>query len=439
MSQAVVETMGALCAITQNLPIGTNLALLQFLWMVLSGQLLSSRGALFPALQAIGLPAAAVRRAWAAFRYGAWQIGVMLLLWQRCVEGQSHWQAHRYAGYVPKAVDITPYWHPATKACRSKHYHPQAGKALQAVEVGIIGRIGSVTNPQGHRQRVTVITDLVRGDLNDPSTMSFQTRLVKHAAHTLERDEIAVLDAGFEVKEVQEEGVARYVLRGAKNLTARRHTLPAYKGRGRRPEYGEKVRPLARQYKDHTIEATPPDAVETWHEDGRTLRAELWYDLVRPDVKVSEDNALFHIVVIHDPRFKTPWLLVSSLKLSAETSWRLYDDRWPVEQVPLVAKQMLGGARQFVSAPESCQRLPELTLLASEVLTYLAATLPATPTGFWDRDPKPTAGRLRRLLARTPFPDSYPLPGRFRKKASVTDHLPKGIFGHRRRKTTKIA
>jgi hypothetical protein len=390
-------------------------------------------------LQAIGLSAAAVRRAWAAFRFGAWKISVILFLWRQHVEGESHWQAHRYAGYVVKAVDITPYWHPTTKACRSKHYHPQAGKALSAVEVGIVGRVGSVTNSEGHRQRVTVITDLVRGDMTDASTASFQTRLVKRVAQTLEADEIGVFDAGFEVKEVQEADVERYVIRGAKNFTARRNALPPYKGRGRHPEYGEKVRPLARQRKDHTIEATPPDAVDTWTEDGRTFRAELWYDLVRPDVKVSEHNQVFHVAVVYDPRFKTPWVLITSLKLPAITVWRLYCDRWSIEQVPLVAKQMLGGARQFVSTPESCQRLPELTLLASEMLTYLAATLPATPTGFWDRDPKPTAGRLRRLLARTPFPDSYPLPGRFRKKASATDHLPKGILGHRRRKTTKIA
>lgn len=439
MSQAVVETMGALCAVTQSLPIGTNLALLQFLWMILSGQLLTSRGALFPALQAIGLSAVAVRRAWAAFRFGAWQIGVMLFLWRQYVEKRPHWQAHSYAGYVPKAVDITPYWHPATKSCRSKHYHPQAGKALSAVEVGIIGRVGSVTNPEGQRQRVTVITDLVRGDLTDASTASFQTRLVKHVARTLEPDEIAVYDAGFEVKEVQEAGVPRYVIRGAKNLTARRNTLPPYKGHGRYPEYGERVRPLARQYKDRTIAATSPDAVETWIADELTFRAELWYDLVRTDVKVSEDNQVFHVAVVYDPRFKGPWVLVTSLKLPAITVWRLYCDRWPIEQVPLVAKQMLGGARQFVSSPESCQRLPELTLLASEMLTYLAATLPAIPTGFWDRNPKPTAGRLRRLLARTPFPDTCPLPGRFRKKASVVDHLPKGILGHRRQKKTKTA
>ena len=114
----------------------------------------------------------------------------------------------------------------------------------------------------------------------------------------------------------------------------------------------------------------------------------------------------------------------------------LYRDRWPVEQVPSAGKQMLGGARQFVFAPESCQRLPELNLLAGAIVTYLAATLPAVPTGFWDRNPKPTPGRLRRLLARVNFPKSYPLPERIRKKDSVCDHLPKGILGHRRTKQT---
>jgi hypothetical protein len=49
---------------------------------------------------------------------------------------------------------------------------------------------------------------------------------------------------------------------------------------------------------------------------------------------------------------------------------------------------MLGLHRQFVFAPESCHRLPELALLLANVLTYLAAVLPPIPTGFWDRRPK---------------------------------------------------
>ena len=140
------------------------------------------------------------------------------------------------------------------------------------------------------------------------------------------------------------------------------------------------------------------------------------------------------VVAIYDPCYREPWLLACPLRLSSPALRGLYRDRWPVEQVPLAAKQMLGGARQFVFAPESCQRLPELNLLAGSIVTYLAATLPAIPTGFWDRDPKPTPGRLRRLLAQTPFPKSYPLPERLRKKDSVSEHLPKGILGHRRTK-----
>jgi len=434
MSATVVEVMNALCAVTQSLPIGTNLALLQFFWMLLSGQLLHSRGALFPALQAIGLSADAVRRAWAAFRSGAWHVAVLLNLWQQYVTQQPHWQALRYEGYVPIAVDITPYWRPALQGCQSKHYHPQAGKALQAVEVGLIGRVGYV-----QQQRVTLLTDLIRGDLASASARTVPARLLERVAKTLASDGIAVLDAGFKIKAVQAAGVPRFIVRGAKNFTARRNILPPYKGRGRKPEYGALVRPLPRKHKKRQIVATPPERVETWQVDGRTLRAEHWYDLVPKDTKVGKRNRVFHVAVIHDPRFKEPWVLISSLKLSGVTLWRLYQARWPIEQVPLVAKQTLGAARQFVSAPESCQRLPELTLLASTIMTYLAAIVPATPTGFWDRNPKPTSGRLRCVLARTPFPETYPLPGRFRKKASVTDHLPKGILGHRRRKRSKVA
>ena len=94
---------------------------------------------------------------------------------------------------------------------------------------------------------------------------------------------------------------------------------------------------------------------------------------------------------------------------------------------------MIGAARQFVSAAATCQRLPELALLAGSVLTYAAATQPAVPSGFWDRRPRPTPGRLRRPLARAAFPTDFPFPARSREEASPTDHLPKGDRGQRRR------
>jgi len=139
--------------------------------------------------------------------------------------------------------------------------------------------------------------------------------------------------------------------------------------------------------------------------------------------------------VIHDPRYQEPLVLATNLPVSAYALWCLYRDRWPVEQLPLAAKQMIGAHRAFVFGGESRHRLPELALLAGNVLTYVAATSAAVATGFWDRCCRPTCGRLRRVLLRVNFSEIPVLEGPLRKKASVTAHLPKGVQGHRRRKS----
>ena len=148
---------------------------------------------------------------------------------------------------------------------------------------------------------------------------------------------------------------------------------------------------------------------------------------------VDLNAILFDVYAIYDPKFKTPWLLAMPVKLSAAAVKAIYTDRWPVEQTPLAAKQMVGAHRQFVHADESIQRLPELALLAGSILSFLAATVPAVPTGFWDRKPKRTPGRLRRTLMGKPFPKDYPFPRQLRKKNSATAHLPKGILAHKRK------
>ena len=147
----------------------------------------------------------------------------------------------------------------------------------------------------------------------------------------------------------------------------------------------------------------------------------------------------FTVVAISDPAYTEPLLVATPLELTPQVLRALYRDRWPVEQLPLAAKQMLGAARQFVHEQETCQRFPELALLAGAVLTYAAATSPAVPTGSWDRQPRRTPGRLRRLLAQADIPPDFPLPGRLRVKLAVTDHLPKGFWGQRRRPSPTAA
>jgi len=396
--------------------------------MLVSGALLSSRGALFPALQTVGLSEPEVRRAWAAFRYGAWSITELLQTWRAHVEAQGLWRAQRYAGYYVKSIDITAYWRPTLKGIRSKHYDAQAEKALPAVVFGLVGRVGRVG-----AQRLALLTDLIRADLAETSEAALQTQLLQQVALGLADDEMPILDAGFKLKALYEAGLPRFVVRLAKNFTARRNSLPTSVNLGRPPEYGEIVRPLARIYDGKRIEGTLPDHIETWQLQGFTFRAEFWYDLVLSDVKPDPQNNTFTVVAIYDPRFVEPWLLACPLQLSGANLHGFYRDRWPIEQLPLAAKHMVGAHRQFVFAPESCFRLPELSLLAGSIQTYLAATLPPIPTGFWDRTPKRTPGRLRTWLARTTFSDLPHLaPGRIRKKSSVTKHLPKGIHAHRR-------
>ena len=139
-------------------------------------------------------------------------------------------------------------------------------------------------------------------------------------------------------------------------------------------------------------------------------------------------------MLLHAPRFDEPLLVNTVLPLTGAQLQAFYRDRWPVEGLPLTAKQMLGAARQFVFAPESRQRLPELALVAGAILRYVAAPQPALPTGFWDRVPRPPSGRLRWLLGAVHCADFEGLPEQLRTKPSPTAHLPKGIMGHRRQR-----
>ena len=107
------------------------------MWMLVSGRLLASRGALFPALKAVGLVEDAVRRAWAACRGGVWCISLLLRVWQDHVAGLPGWQYHEYEGYHPVGVDITAFFHPSWRGCPGKHCHPLAQKAIPAVIMGI--------------------------------------------------------------------------------------------------------------------------------------------------------------------------------------------------------------------------------------------------------------------------------------------------------------
>jgi hypothetical protein len=428
MHEAVYRVLALVSALVVELPIGTNLGLLHVFWMLLCGELLLSRGAIFPGLSAVGLSEGAVRRAWVALGQGGWTSDRLVKSWARVVEPEGYWHPHQHDGYHPVAVDITGFSRPRLRGCPTSHYSAMAGKAVPAIPLGIIARIGSVA-----RQRFGLPLGLVRADADDASPSAHRRALLKRAVELQQPTDVLVTDREFTVGQIQAAGATAWVTRLLKNVTARRADPPPYGGRGRPAKYGDLVRPLARRRKGQEIPATPPDQVTTWTEpdsDGdRTLRAEQWLGLVLPDA--APGSPTFSVVAISDPAYTEPLLVATPLAVSPQTLRALYRDRWPVEQLPLAAKQMLGAARQFVHEQETCQRFPELALVAGAVLTYAAATSPAVPTGSWDRQPRRTPGRLRRLLSQATFPTDFPLPDRLRRKVAVTDHLPKGWWGQR--------
>src|SRR5258706_9486726 len=169
MSALVYRITEVLSAIVLDLPVGTNLGMFYILWTLLSGRLLPSRGALIPALAATGLEPAVVRRAWAAFASGAWDVSQLIAALQALVRQEGRWHAQHCGGYRVVAVDTTAFFRPRLKDCATKHYLSQAGEALPAIPFGLIASVGCVGT-----QTVPMIRQVVRA----PSATATEAELV---------------------------------------------------------------------------------------------------------------------------------------------------------------------------------------------------------------------------------------------------------------------
>src|SRR5262245_39921660 len=183
MSPIVYRMNDVLSQVVQRVPVGTNLGLFHFLWMLLSGRLLLSRGAVIPGLAALGLAEAAVRRAWAALAYGKWQVAPLLEAWEQLLQAEQTFHAHQYGGYRPVACDLVGFFRPRLRDCPTKHYSSAAGKALPAIPLGIVARVGTVGT-----QRLAVPCLLVRGEPTDTSETDLQLRLLQRAKAQLAAD-----------------------------------------------------------------------------------------------------------------------------------------------------------------------------------------------------------------------------------------------------------
>ena len=419
--------------LVKRVNIGTNLAIWHVLMTVMSGRLLASRGALIPALSASGLERQATMRAWRGAAGGGWQANEMLKQLKEQVATEGQWEALKIGGREVKAYDTLGIFRPRLQHGVGKHYDSQAGKALPAITFGIVGAVGKVKN-----QVVTLPLKMVRGEgaaANSDDVL--MERLIKASVSEVSEDDVVTTDRKFRPITLLENGCKAIVIRRPKNMTLRRTEVAVYKGRGRKPTQGEVVRPFARTYKDKRLPATPPDETQTWQEmykdEPVTVTAHVWRGVMpmpQRDWTDEQRNLVkqtnWVAIVAHHPAFKEPLVILMTVDFTAHQARQVVRGRWGIEQPPLVAKQLLGGHRQFVHHPEMCFRLPELIFVAGAALTYLAATADPIPTGWWDKRPKPTAGRLRRQLSKVLLSD-FTLPPKLRIKNSKTEHLSNGF------------
>jgi hypothetical protein len=230
MSSILYRINSVLSRVVAAVPIGTNLGLFHLLWMLLSGRLLQSRGAVIPGLADLGLAADAVWRCWAALAYGKWQAQQLLRAWEQFVREGASFQAHQYGRYRPVACDLVGFFRPRLQDCLTKHYSSTVGKALPAISVGIAARIGTVGT-----QRLAVPCLLVRSETTDTRETALQTRLLQRLNEQLAEDEALVCDRRFPLRQLQAAGMQRYVARGLSTLGHGEQSSRPTKGRDVNP------------------------------------------------------------------------------------------------------------------------------------------------------------------------------------------------------------
>ena len=171
MSTASKVTIQALEYVVKTLPVGTNLALLYVLWALLSGAFLSSRGALFPALLALGLSAGQIRRSSQAVRAGAWSSDELVIRWRAWVVAHSSWQPHSYAGYQPLAVDITAFWRPRLQGWLGKFFNHVANRAITGIGFALVVQVGHTG-----AQRLPLLKQMICAQQATCSEQQFKAR-----------------------------------------------------------------------------------------------------------------------------------------------------------------------------------------------------------------------------------------------------------------------
>lgn len=137
----------------------------------------------------------------------------------------GRWQVRYHGGYCALPIDTTGFWRPRLKNCPAKHYDHRAGKALPAIVLGLIGRMGQVGE-----QRLMLPLGFLRADPTQPHEVGLVSGLIGKAKEIMQPQDVVVSDGSFPLETILTTDVPRFVVKQARNFTARRASPPEYAG-----------------------------------------------------------------------------------------------------------------------------------------------------------------------------------------------------------------
>lgn len=416
---------------------GTNLALCDLWSAMASNHFSENRGAIFPAVEAylsteLDCPDEIMkrtRRAAKALSNGSYALKEVVNVTYNQLVTKEGFQPMCIQGYNLVAIDFVGYQRPNAKSIDSKTYSSKQRKAVRGIPFGVATLQGECNGQRIAIPKIITCPDITKNDVRE----QFQ-HFYEDVSNEIEANEICIADAGFPLAQAIASGITNNVFRLSNNITfgSTPGKIPERKSnKGRyptihRPE--ELIRPLARKHKETVIDATLPDEIIQFKdENGYEVVFKVWeklYFLESHLKNVAEEQKdelrllPIKVVCIEHPCYEKPHLYGTTLQeLEPENIYKIYTHRWPVEGVPQVGKRLLsgGGGRHFTHCKNSNLRLPVFSMLVGVILKMMSALLPPIPTGFWDRKPKSTFGRLSKLLKKVGIPLSKQL---FKKEFS---------------------
>jgi hypothetical protein len=136
--------------------------------------------------------------------------------------------------------------------------------------------------------------------------------------------------------------------------------------------------------------------VELCRHGPTTLRVRRWRDLHAEKFKTTPID----VVRVDDPDFPEPLVIgTTARELTSDEMRAGYRHRWPVETNFYVAQDTMAIEQPRAWTEPALSRRIGLSLVCGSLLKAIAASFEAIPIGPWDREAKPSAGRLAHHLA----------------------------------------